>query len=51
MSRAPSIEQSVIVVVAIVILEEDMAHLEVVVVPMVVNRLLVIKGSGNVSIA
>ena len=50
MSPAPSIEQSVMVVVSIVILE-DMAHLEVVVVPMVVNRLLVIRGSGNVSIA
>jgi len=59
MSPAPSIEQS-----AMIFerdrgrgrdrdrdLEEDVAHLEVIVVLMVVDRLLVIRGSCNVSIA
>ena len=41
----------VLVMVAIMILVEDVAHLEVIVVPILVDRLLAIRSLGNVSIA
>jgi len=41
----------VVVVIVDVILEENMAHLKEGVVPIVVDRLLVTRGPGNVSIA
>ena len=39
------------VIVVVMFLKEDVAHLEEVVVPMVVDRSLIIRGPGSVSIA
>ena len=48
--NATEVAAAAVVVVATVILE-DVTHLEEVVIPMVVDRLLVIRGSSNVSTA
>ena len=62
MSHTPSIEQCVMVsrcgrdhgpeiIVSAVFLEEDATHLNVIVDPMVADRVALIRGPGNVSIA